>query len=388
MPRHDDVHKPIRLGISGLGIAGGFMIRAAVQHPGISLCAATDPLPRPREAFAQQFGGSVYAEYGDLCRDPSIEAIYIASPHRFHVSQAIEAMEHGKHVLCEKPLALSLADCDAVIAAADRTGMQIIVGHTHAFDPNIGAIRRIVQGGELGRLGMVLAFNYNNFLFRPHRSDEFASEFGGGIVFNQVAHQIEIVRMIGDRVRSVRANIGALDRARAAAGHCMIFLEFEDGAAASLVFSGYDFFDSDEWHHWISEGGVKKEANRHGKTREAFLTMADEREAHQKMGFGSRTLAVDQPHLPHFGQIIVTCERGDLRLSPDGLILHGIQGTREIVVERGAAIPGHGDTLDALWAALREARPSLHSARWSRHTIEVILASLQSAKEGREISLV
>jgi phthalate 4,5-cis-dihydrodiol dehydrogenase len=392
--RPDDIHEndvmkntPIRLGVAGLGIAGAFMIRAAAQHPGFSLCAAADPLPRPREAFAQQFGGKAYADYGDLCRDPSVEAIYIASPHRFHASQAIEAMEHGKHVLCEKPLALSLADCDAVIAAADRTGVQVIVGHTHAFDPNIGTMRRIVQSGELGRLGMVLTFNYNNFLFRPHRADEFDSEFGGGAVFNQVAHQIEIVRMIGDRVRSVRANIGALDRARPAAGHCMTFLEFESGAAATLVFSGYDFFDSDEWHHWVSEGGVKKEADRHGKTREAFLTLTNEREAHQKLGFGSRALSTDQPHLPHFGLIVATCELGDLRLSPDGLVLHGAQGTREIAVERGPAIPGHGDTLDALWAALREARPSLHTARWSRHTIEVILAILRSAKEGREISL-
>src|ERR1041385_4242158 len=96
----------LRLGIAGLGLAGSFMIRAAAVHPRIQLCAGMDPLPRPRESFARQFGANVYAEFRDLCADDSVEAIYVASPHHFHARQAVEAMEHGKHVLVEKPLAL------------------------------------------------------------------------------------------------------------------------------------------------------------------------------------------------------------------------------------------------------------------------------------------
>src|SRR5204862_8333159 len=94
--------RPLRLGIAGLGLAGAFMIRAASAHPGIALCAAMDPLPRPRETFARDFGAKVYSEFADLCRDASVEAIYVASPHRLHATQAIVAMEHGKHVLVEK----------------------------------------------------------------------------------------------------------------------------------------------------------------------------------------------------------------------------------------------------------------------------------------------
>ena len=357
---------PIRLGIAGLGLAGSFMIRAAVAHPRIALCAGMDPLPRPREAFAQQFNAPVYSDFHDLCRDQSVEAIYIASPHRFHASQAVEAMEQGKHVLVEKPLALTLEECDEVIAAADRTGLHLIVGHTHAFDPNIREMHRIIESGELGRLGMILAFNYNDFLLRPHRSDEFDSERGGGIAFNQVAHQIEIVRLLGGRIRSVRANVGALDASRLAAGHCMAFLEFEDGAAASVVFSSYDFFDSDELHHWIAEGGTDKEPHRHGKTREAFLARASDLEAHEALGFGARILPTEQPYLPHFGLIVATCERGDMRLSPNGILIHGIHGTREIAVPRGAGRPGHGNALDALWDAVREGRRCAHDARWGR----------------------
>jgi phthalate 4,5-cis-dihydrodiol dehydrogenase len=378
---------PIRLGIAGLGLAGSFMIRAAVAHPGIALCAAMDPLSGPREAFARQFAAPVYSDFHDLCRDPSVEAVYISSPHRFHARQAVEAMQQGKHVLVEKPLALTLEECDEVVAAVDRTGLHLIVGHTHAFDPNIREMRRIIASGELGRLGMILTFNYNDFLLRPHRADEFDSEKGGGIAFNQVAHQIEIVRLLGGRIRSVRASLGALDGSRPAIGHCMAFLEFENDAAASIVFGAYDFFDSDELHHWIAEGGTTKEPHRQGKTREAFLARASDLEAHQALGFGARVLPTEQPYLPHFGFIVATCERGDMRLSPNGILIHGTDGTREIAVPRGPGRPGQGDALDALWEALREGRRCVHDARWGRGTVEIILAILQSSKSHREVRL-
>jgi phthalate 4,5-cis-dihydrodiol dehydrogenase len=378
---------PIRLGIAGLGLAGSFMIRAAAVHPRFRLCAAMDPLPRPRQAFSRQLGARVYGEFRELCEDPEVEAIYISSPHRFHAGQTIEALEHRKHVLVEKPLALTVEECDAVVAAADRTGLTVIVGHTHAFDPNIREMNRIIASGELGRLGMILAFNYNDFLLRPHRADEFEDPAKGGIAFNQISHQIEIVRLLGGNVRSVRAHLGAHDRARRAPGHCTALLLLDNEAAASITFSGHDFFDSDEFHHWIAEGGTDKPPNRHGSTRAAFLARTDEAEAHQALSFGGRDLPSEQPHLPHFGVVIATCERGDLRLSPDGLMLHGLDGTREVAVPRGVGRPGQGDALDALWAALREGRHCIHDARWGRATAQVVLAILQSAASRAEVLL-
>jgi phthalate 4,5-cis-dihydrodiol dehydrogenase len=347
-----------------------------------------DPLERPREAFARDFGARTYADFRDLCRDPSIEAIYIASPHQFHARQAVEAMEHGKHVLVEKPLALRLEDCDAVIEAAERTGLHVIVGHTHAFDPNIRHMRALIESGEVGKLGMILTFNYNDFLLRPHRHDEFDEQNGGGIALNQVTHQIEIVRLLaGGRVRSVRANMGTLERARPAPGHCTAFLEFEDGVAASLTYSSYDFFNSDEWHHWIAEGGVRKEPARHGQTRQAFHTRANDSEAHKNLAYGGRLLPAEQPHLPHFGLIIATCERGDLRLSPNGIIIHDTNGTREVAVPGGPGRPGQGDALDALWMAVCENRRCVHDAKWGKATLAVVLAVVRSSQERREVGL-
>lgn len=364
------------------------MIRAAAVHPRIVLSAAMDPLERPRQAFARDFGARTYERFEDLCRDPSIEAIYIASPHRYHARQAVEALRHGKHVLVEKPLALTIEDCDRVIEAAGQTGLNVIVGHTHAFDPNIRHMRALIENGEVGRLGMILSFNYNDFLLRPHREDEFDDQAGGGIAFNQVIHQIEIIRLLGGGLlASVRASMGGLDRARAAPGHCVAFLEFENDVAATLAFGGYDFFDSDEWYDWIAEGGVRKVPGRHGATRRAFHARQTDLEAHRDLGYGGRPLAAGQPHLPHFGLIIATCERGDLRLSPNGVTIHGTEGTREIAVTTGQTRPGQGDALDALWMVVKEGRRCIHDAQWGRATVEVVLALLRSAQERREIEL-
>lgn len=386
--RRDGPAAPLCLGIAGLGLAGAFMIRAAITHPGITLCAAMDPLERPREAFARDFGARAYARFEDLCGDPSIEAIYVASPHQHHARQAVEALQHGKHVLVEKPLALTLEDCDRVIAAAERTGLNVIVGHTHAFDPNIRHLRALIESGAVGRLGMILSFNYNDFLLRPHRLDEFDDPARGGIAFNQVIHQIEIVRLLGGGLMtSVRASMGGLDRARAAPGHCAAFLEFENGVAATLTYSGYDFFDSDEWHDWIAEGGADKAPGRHGETRRAFQARHGDIEAHRNFGYGGGALPLEQPHLPHFGLIVATCERGDLRLSPNGVTIHGIEGTRQLAVPTGPGRPGQGDALDALWMAVREGRRCIHDARWGKASVEAVLAVLRSAQDRREVTL-
>src|SRR5262249_44653466 len=193
--------------------------------------------------------------------------------------------------------------------------------------------------------------------------------------------------LLGGRLRSARASVGALDKSRLAAGHCMAFLEFEDGATASVVFSSYDFFDSDELHHWIAEGATDKEPHRHGKTREAFLARTSDLEPHEALAFGARILPTEQPYFPHFGSIVVTCERGDMRFSPNGILIHGIHGTGEIAVSRGAGRPGHGDALDALWFEVREGRRYAHDARWGRATVQILLAILQSSKSRREVRL-
>src|SRR5580693_1012779 len=217
---------PLGLAIAGLGMAGAVMVRAAAGHPDVKLVAAADPHEAPRNAFARDFNARAYADIMELCADPAVDVVYIATPHQFHAAHAALAAGAGQHVILEKPMALTLADCDAIIAAVERAKVHLVVGHTHAFDPAVREMRRIVASGGLG---MIAAWNYTNFLYRPRRPEELDTARGGGILFNQVPHQIDMVRLIrGGRLHSVRAQVTRLDPARPTEGSTAAFLEFEE----------------------------------------------------------------------------------------------------------------------------------------------------------------
>jgi phthalate 4,5-cis-dihydrodiol dehydrogenase len=380
--------EPIGLGIVGLGMAGAVMVQAAAAHPGYVLRGAADPHPAPRAAFARDFAAArVYDDIAALCADPAVEVVYVATPHQFHAPHAILAAEHGKHVILEKPMALTLADCDAIIAAVERHQVHLIVGHTHAYDPAIRIMAGLIGAGVLGRLGMIHSFNYTNFLYRPRRPEELDTARGGGILFNQVPHQIDMARLLaGGLGRSVRAQVTVLDPARPTEGSCAALLQFENGVAASLTYSGYDYFDSDEWHFDISERGSPKQLD-HGGARRALMKAEDETRARTENFAYRKSDAGLPPHQPHFGITIATCEKGELRASADGLIKYAVNGRVEYDIDHGVGIPGRREVLDDMLAAVRLGTPPVHDGRWGKATLEVALAIQRSACEGREISL-
>jgi phthalate 4,5-cis-dihydrodiol dehydrogenase len=380
----------VGLGIAGLGMAGAVMVRAAAGHLGVKLCAAADPHDAPRNAFARDFNARAYADIAELCADAAVEVVYIATPHQFHAAHAALAAQAGKHIILEKPMALTLADCDAIVAAVERAKVHLIVGHTHAFNPAVREMRRIVTSGKLGALGMIAAWNYTNFLYRPRRPEELDTARGGGIMFNQLPHQIDMVRLIGGgRLRSVRAQVTKLDPARPTEGSAIAFLEFEDGAAASLVYGGYDFFDSDELHFWIGERGAQKPADRHGAARRVLAAHQEAEEARLRVENFSYGAEVAPPpaHQPHFGLMIVTCERGEMRASADGLFVYDGNGRREVALPKSLAMPGRSEVLDDMIAAIGTGQKPLHDGHWGKANVEVALALLRSARERREVML-
>jgi phthalate 4,5-cis-dihydrodiol dehydrogenase len=248
-------------------------------------------------------------------------------------------------------------------------------------------MREIIARGELGKLGLIHSLNYTNYLYRPRRPEELDTSLGGGILFNQVPHQIDIARLLaGGLVRSVRAQTTVLDPSRPTEASCAALLQFTNGAAASLVYSGYDHFDSDEWHYNISERGAPKELA-HGSARRALAKGGDEVHARTEMfayGAGSADLP---PHQPHFGVTIVTCAEGDMRGSADGVRIYGRDGTRQLSISRGIGMPGRREVLDDMRMAIRTGQKPTHNGRWGKATLEVALAILQSSREGRDVEL-
>lgn len=389
--------RAVRLGVAGLGRAFSLMLPTFLADPRIELVAACDPRDEARSQFAQDFSAPVYETIDELASDASVEAIYVASPHQFHAAHTRIAARRGKHVLVEKPMALGMAECDQMIEDCRAAGVNLIVGHCHSFDAPYLQARRIVESGEVGRVRMIHALNYTDFLYRPRRPEELITEAGGGVIFSQAAHQVDVVRLLaGSRMTRVRSVLGAWDTTRPTEGAYAALLWFDDGAFASLTYSGYAHFDSDEWNGWIGEMGAAKNENDYGAARRRLRSIQSaEEEARLKAAgtyggpaYKSPTAASPSAvtHLhQHFGPVIVSCERGDLRPMPDGVYVYG-DDVREHRRLLPPAVPRF-EVIDELHAAVVHGQRPTHNGRWARATLEVCLALLQSGREQRDITL-
>jgi len=379
--------RKLRIGVAGLGRAFSVMI-PAFRDPRVELVAAADPRAEAQRRFAKDFGGQAYDTVEELCADPEIESVYVATPHQVHARHAILAAHNGKHVLVEKPMALTLDDCAGMIAAARSAGVHLIVGHSHSFDAPILRTRELVASGEFGAVRMIQALNYTDFLYRPRRPEELDTAQGGGAVFNQAAHQVDIVRLLGGGlVKTVRAATGAWDPARPTEGAYAALLTFEDGSFASLTYGGYGHFDSDEFSGWIGEMGQAKSPNSR-KPAAHFASAEDETAFKNARNYGGPAYqppaAQDLAH-QHFGTVIASCERADLRPLPNGVAIYQ-DGTTRLDALPLPKVP-RGEVFDELYDAVVHGKPPLHDGAWAMATLEVCLAMLQSAREGQDVAL-
>jgi len=382
--------------MAGLGVASTQILPPISALSYIKVTAAADTRADALGKFREKYGGQTFTSVETMCESSDVDAIYIATPNELHAQHAIAAAERGKHVIVEKPMALSIPECDAMNEAAEKHGVKLLCGHTHSFDSPIRKMREIVNSGELGKLCMINTWNYNEFMYRPRMKHELATS--RGVVLNQGPHQVDIARLIGGgKVRSVRAMAGIGDPLRPGEGHYTGYLEFEDGAAASLVYSGYAYFDSAELIWGIGEGGELKDPERHLKARQFFRRLRAEasqqnslEEKLEQWRYGGSSegqwtgeSSSQEKRQPFFGLTVVTCEKGDIRQSPDGLFVYTEEGKKEITIARGSH--GREAELKEFYDAIVNNRLLFHDGRWGEATLEVCLGILQSAAEKREI---
>ncbi len=385
------VDAPLRFGVLGLGRGSSGMIVALARHGAARIAAAADLRPEPRERFARDFEVPTYARAEELCASPDVDVVYVATPHQFHAEHAIMAAEAGKHVVVEKPMALTLEECDAMIAAAERNRVQLVIGHTAGHNPAVKRMRSIVASGELGKLGLINVGAYTEFLYRARRPEELDTALGGGIIFNQVPHQVDAVRLVGGgMVRSVRAMTGVWDPARPTEGSYAAFLDFEDGAAAVLVYSGYDHFLSSELRTGIDPAWRQGLTATNGEARRRLRELTAEQGeaalvAASGYGAGRYDDVGGDLWQQELGHMVVSCEWGDIRLLADGLMVYADEGRWPLPIAAEGGVRGRRDVIDEMVAAVTRGMTPAHNGCWAKATLAVCLAILQSSRERREI---
>jgi phthalate 4,5-cis-dihydrodiol dehydrogenase len=374
--------KKLKIGVAGLGRAFAVMA-GAFRDPRVELVAAADPRDEARQKFARDYRARCYASVEELAVDPAVDVVYVATPHELHAEHARLAASKKKHLLVEKPMALSLEDCRVMIDAARKNGVQLIVGHSHSFDAPLLKTRELIQSGSYGRVRMISALDFTDFVYRPRRREELAT----GAVYNQAAHHVDIVRLLaGGDVRSVCAFTGNWDRGRPTEGAYACLLGFDQGVFATLVYSGYAHFDSDESMGWIGEMGEPKDPASYGSTRKALLDSPDEIAFKSARNYGGPQFKETEPVAhQHFGVVIASCEKADLRPLPSGVMIYG-DGEKRLDPLPAPQVP-RVEVIDELYAAVVEGRAPLHSGEWASATLEVCLAMLRSARQRKEILL-
>ncbi len=383
---------PIAIGVNGLGRAFTLMLNTFQRDSRVRLVAACDPLAAARVQFEKDFAGRTYEDAEALCADDAVEMIYIASPHQFHGEHVAMAAKHRKHVLLEKPMAITIGDCTLAIDAMRAADRALIVGPSHSFDAPVLKAREILDSGCVGEVRMIHALNYTDFLYRPRRPEELKTEAGGGVVHSQAAHQVDVVRLLGGgMLRTLRAFTGRWDATRPTEGAYSALMQFENGAFASMTYSGYAHFDSDEWMDGIGELGVAIDAGSYGRARRRLKSIAqtqsDEASVKADRNYGGPACtpgAMPTAH-EHFGPIIVSCDHADLRLTPGGVWIYS-NTSHDFVPTPLSDVP-RGAVFDEIWATLRAGAKARHDGEWARATTEACLAILTSARDASEVAL-
>lgn len=372
----------IRVGIAGVGAAGRAFIPAIVSHRAFELRAVADPSEAVRVEIAGRHDVTAYPDFEAMLEHASIDLVCIATPTILHASQATAALEAGKHVLLEKPMATSLGDAQAIIAAARRAGRVLLVGHSHSYDAPIARMRQLIEGGTLGAPRMANTWCFTDWVYRPRRPEELEVAKGGGVTFRQGAHQFDILRFLcGGLARSVRAKTFDFDPARPTVGAHVAFVDFADNAAGTAVYSGYDHLPGALLTFGIGEWGFPQGPK--GNTARAAASPQDELSA--KAERAKSAIPAHAPHPPVFGLTVLSCERGDVRQVPEGIEVHTREGVSAIPVATDRS--PRDLLLDELHEAIAGIRAPVHDGAWALASLELCLGAIESARAGREVAL-
>ena len=305
------------------------------------------------QALADLYGGSVYADVDAMLADPEIDAVSVCMANAFHAEISIKALKAGKHVLCEKPMAVTMEQCQAMVDAARESGKRLMIGHNQRLAPAHKKAKELLTSGALGRvITFQSTFGHKgpemwsmdksaNTWFFKKASASFGSMADLGI------HKIDLMRyLIGSEITSVYSTMKVLDK------------KFPDGTPIE-----------------VDDNSVE------------ILNFADG-------AMGTVTTS-----WTHYGEecnaSVLYCEKGIMKLYADprySLKVVNADGTRVLYAldrlqTNDDAQQASSGVIDEFVSAIEENRPSVLDAADVIRSMRAVFACLRSAEEGRLIAL-
>ncbi|MFW5714668.1 MAG: Gfo/Idh/MocA family protein, partial [Brevefilum sp.] len=194
----------LSVGIIGAGSISRYRhLPETALHPDAEVGAICDVVESRAEEIAREYRCKAYTDYRQLIQDPDLDAVIVAATNTTHAEMTIAALESGKHVMCEKPMATSLEDARAMIEAAEKSGKQLMIAHNQRLEPANQKAKEILQSGKLGR---VLTFNS---VFGHPGSEDWAIDgadtwfyrkeiTGLGVLGDLAIHKLDLLRWLLD----------------------------------------------------------------------------------------------------------------------------------------------------------------------------------------------
>lgn len=344
----------LRVGIIGCGsIAKQRHGHEYFLNPNAEIKGFFDLSSERAQALVDIYGGKVYASVDELIADPEIDAVSVCVANAFHAETAIKALRAGKHVLCEKPMAVTLADCEAMIAEAEKAGKRLMLGHNQRLAPAHARAKEILDSGELGKvISFQTTFGHKgpemwsmdksaNTWFFKKKSAAFGSMADLGI------HKIDLIRyLIGSDIVSVYSNLAVLDK------------KFPDGTPIE-----------------VDDNSV------------------------EVLNFASGAMGTVTTSWTHYGEecnvTVLYCEKGIMKLYADpqySLQIVWADGkVDKFAIDRlqtnDDAQQASSGVIDEFVAAVSEKRPSILDATAILGSMKAVFACLKSAEEGKAVTL-
>lgn len=225
----------------GCGKAGEIHASALDSLPESRFRAVCDRDIDRARALAERFGVRAYSDVAQMVSSEQVKAVCVATPHPAHAAPAVAALDAGAHTLVEKPMAISLADCDAMLAAAERSGLKLgVVSQRRLYEP-VQRMRRAIDAGMIGvpLLGVVavLGWRSDDYYAMDSWRGTWAGE-GGGVLVNQALHQLDLLQWFMGPITEVSGRWGNINHPSIEVDDTAVaVVRFETGGLASIVAS-------------------------------------------------------------------------------------------------------------------------------------------------------
>jgi predicted dehydrogenase len=225
-----------RIAVAGAGYIGQAHMGVAQNSASCALSAVVDPSPAAAD-IAAKAGVPLYRSLAELIEKDRPEGVVLATPNALHVEHAMVCMQAGLPMLLEKPIAVTVAEGEALVAAADKARARILIGHHRAHSPILAKACEVVASGQLGKLVAVMG---SATFFKPDiyfADAPWRSQPGGGPILLNMIHEVHSLRMLCGEIVAVQAFASHATRGFPVEDTVAINLRFANGALGSFMLS-------------------------------------------------------------------------------------------------------------------------------------------------------